>query len=371
MHVLRTRAALALSLVATASIASAQGCSSKSTSATAQDAAAEALTGEGGLTICEGDSPVLMWQDTSGNLQQPDWSCYAADGAFASPPTPLLADAGDEETVPDATPDVPEAATADATTPDATAPDAAAESGGPTDDTFTLTDFTTHFLVPGATVDIFFGNTLANGATPDLTGTTSATNAGPAGLAGFLFPPPPNDVFGYRVRSRATSPGLEAVVQLDNLPPVTGSAFAGNSITTSEFETLLAGVLGTSNTVAGTTTVVAGARDCSSHELLGATFQLVDDASGQPIPTGPGATEVHEVYFGSDDFPHPECTHTVSSPIALWGAINVPVGNTLRLEFWGRMTPSDATPTMIGSRTLELYANDIMIERAYRLTPLQ
>jgi hypothetical protein len=144
------------------------------------------------------------------------------------------------ETVLDATPHVPEAATADATTTDATAPDATAESGGPTDDTFTLTDFTTHLLVAVATVDIFFGNTLANGATPDLTGTTSSSDAGPAGLAGFLFPPPPNDVFGYRVPSRATSPGLEAVVQLDNLTPVTGSAFAGNSITTSEFETLLA-----------------------------------------------------------------------------------------------------------------------------------
>jgi hypothetical protein len=35
------------------------------------------------------------------------------------------------------------------------------------------------------------------------------------------------------------------------------------------------------------------------------------------------------------------------------------------------MTASDATPTRIGSRTLELYANDFMIERAYRLTPLQ
>jgi hypothetical protein len=367
MHVLRTRAALALSLVATASIASAQGCSSKSTSATPHDAAAEALSSEGGLTICEGDSPVLMWQDTSGNLQPPDWSCYAADGAFASPPMPLLTDASDEETVQDATPDVLEAAAV----PDASTPEASPESGGPTQDIFQLTDFTTHFLVPGATVDLFYGNTLANGAMPDLTGTTSSTDAGPTGLAGFLFPPPPNDVFGYRVRSRTTSPALQEVVQLDNLTPVSGTSFPGNSITSSEFETLVAGVLGTSSTAPGTTTVVTGARDCSSHELLGATFQLLDDASGQPIPTGPGATDVHEVYFGSDSFPHPECTHTVSSPIALWGAINVPVGNTLRLEFWGRMNASDATPTLIGSRTLELYANEIMIERAYRLTPLQ
>jgi hypothetical protein len=369
MHVLRMRAALALSLVATGSIASAQGCSSKSTSASAKDASAEAVSSEGGLTLCEGDSPVLMWQDPSGNLQPPDWSCYAADGAFASPPTPLLADGSDEEAVPDAPPDVPEASA-----PETGAPETSTEAGteaGPTTDTFQLTDFTTHFLVTGATVDLFYGNTLANGATPDLTGTTSTTDAGPGGLAGFLFPPPPGAVFGYRVKARTASPALEEVVQLDNLTPVTGGAFPGNSITTSEFQTLVAGVLGTANTAAGTATIVTGARDCASHELLGATFVLVDDATGMPVPTGNGPTDVHEIYFGTDDFPHPECTHTVSSPIALWGAINVPVGGSLHLEFWGRMTDSDPTTVKIDERNLELIANDILIERAYRLTPLQ
>jgi len=365
MHVLRTRAAIALSLVATTCIASAQGCSSKSSSVQAKDAASEAVSGEGGQTICEGDPPVLMWQDTSGNLQPPDWSCYAADGAFASPPTPFVADGSDEEAVPDAPPDAPEAGS-----PEASVPEAGTEAG-PTTDTFQLTDFTTHFLVTGATIDLFYGNTLANGATPDLTATTSSTDAGPGGLAGFLFPPPPGEVFGYRVKARTASPALQEVVQLDNLTPVPGTTFPGNSITLSAFQTLVAGVLGTANTAAGTAVVVTGARDCAAHELLGGTFQLLDDTTGQPIPTGMGPTDVHEIYFGTDNFPHPECTHTVSSPIALWGAINVPVGGTLRLEFWGRMTASDTAPVKIDSRVLELIANDIMIERAYRLTPLQ
>jgi len=362
MDALRTRATLALALMVAASIASAEGCSSKSTSGTSKDAGHDTSTGEGGVTLCQGAAPVLMWADPSGTLQPPDWSCYEDGGTWASPPTPFVTDAGDDGGT-DATPDAPADETS---TPEAGMPEASAQQ-----DIFQLTDFTTHAPAPGATVDIFFGNTLAGGASPDVTGVTSTTDAGPGGLGAFLFAPPPAPVFGYRVHSQTTTPALQEVIQLDNLTPAPGTLFPGNSITTSEYETLIAGVLGTAHTAPGTAVIVAGARDCASHELLGGVLSLIDDATGQPVPTGTGATDVQESYFGTDNFPHPECTHTVSSPIALWSAINVPVGGSLTLQFLGRMSASDSAPTLIDQRKLELYGDIIMIERPYRLTPLQ
>jgi hypothetical protein len=377
------RATLVLSLIAAGSIAAAQGCSSSS-AGNSSDAGHDSSLGEGGLTICQGDPPVLMWADPSGALQPPDWSCYQDGGVFAAPPSPPLpligGDSGDDggsDAAPgddgstDATADAVVDAVADAPATETGTPEAGMPEAGPTQDLFQLTDFTTHAPTTGATVDIFFGNTVAGATGPDYTGMTSTTEAGAGGIASFAFPPPPGTVFGYRVRSQTTPPAEQEVVELDNLTPVPGTVFPGQSITTSEYQTLLAGVIGTSHTAAGTEVLVFGARDCASHELLGAIMSLVDDATGQPIPTGTGATDVHESYFGSDNFPHPECTHTVSTPIALWAAINVPTTTPLRLQILGRMTASDAAPVLIGERKVELIPDDIMIQRAYRLTPLQ
>src|SRR5262249_18408964 len=162
---------------------------------------------------------------------------------------------------------------------------------------------------------------------------------------------------------------LHALVQLDNLSPPNGGTFQGNSITDGAFQTLVAGFLGTTQTATGTAQVVTGARDCASHELLGGMIDLVDDATGQPLPVGAGPGDLHSAYFGSDDLPHTECVHTVALPIALWAAINVPTDRKLRIRLSGRMRETDAQPVVLGERALELVPDTILIERAYRLTP--
>jgi hypothetical protein len=346
------------------------GCSSHSNQAAPQDAAVDSGGDDAGAIACAGDPPRMQWVDPSGQLQDPDWSCYEPDATFAAP---IVFD--------DAAADAPGAGDADGAPPDDAAEDGFAEAGAldaSTDaaatfqqDTFQLTDFIAHTPVPDAVVDVFFGNTLSGGASPDFTATTLSDDSMPPGYGSFFMPYPPGQVFAYRVRQRTSTPGLSTLVQFDNLTPARGTTFPGNSITTAVVQTLLAGVLGTSETVPGSATVITGARDCASHELVGGVLRLIDDATSQPVATGTGPTDVQENYFGPDDLPHAECTHTIAVPIALWGAVNVPADRALRLQLWGRMHPGDAQPVLVGERKLELYANDIVIARAYRLTPNQ
>ncbi|HEY8039454.1 MAG TPA: hypothetical protein VIF15_06655 [Polyangiaceae bacterium] len=344
--------------VVSLTVAQLPGCSTKSNNGADADGGDDATSADAATGTCAGDPPVMKWLDSSGNLQDPDWSCYDTDAAFAA--LPLLGDAGDDGS--DTGPAVDSGD--DGPTVEAGPPDSGTLEAATTQDQFQLTDFTTHIAVPGAQVDLFFGNTLANGVAPDVSATTGAGGD-------FSFPPPPGPVFGYRVAQRSSSPALQPVVQLDNVTPRPGTTFAGNSITTGSYQTLLAGVLGTTQTAPGSFVIVTGARDCAAHELLGGIVDLVDDATAQPIPTGIGPTDIHQEYFGPDNLPHLECTHTVPQPIALWAAINVPASRAVRIRLSGRMRPTDAQPVVIGERKVEAYPNYNFIERAYRLTPPQ
>jgi hypothetical protein len=367
----------------------AAGCSGDSSNGAAADAGRDTSSGDaggsgsdaGGVTsLCAGDPPVMKWLDLSGNLQDPDWSCYEADAAFAAPfvPAPLrprllLGDGGD-----DAADSADDVASGDAS---ADAIDEAVEAGQPDGgmpdaatalDTFTLTDFTSRTTQGAASVDIFFGNTVAGGVKPDESGVTAPDDASPPGFGSFLFGDPPGALFAYRVNARTSpSPALHTVIQLDNLPPPSGGVFQGNSITESAYQFLVSGFLSVSQAAPGTTQLVTAVRDCAGHDLLGGIVDLIDDATSQPLPTGNGATDLHWAYFGSDSFPRAECTHTVASPLALWSALNVPSDRKLRIRLRGRMHATDAQPVSIDERVLELVPDVIMIERAYRLTPLR
>jgi hypothetical protein len=170
----------------------------------------------------------------------------------------------------------------------------------------------------------------------------------------------------------STPKSLAAVVQYDNVIPKPPAPIEGNSITVGGQQLLLSGVLGSQAPQDGTSIIVVGARDCKGRELRGGVVTLIDGATGQPVPTGKDAGQMHASYlFGG--FPNEACTFTYSDQ-AIWAAVNAPSnmpGNThpYTVRLTGRMHDTDTTPVVLGEKPVELWPNASIIPRVYRLTP--
>jgi hypothetical protein len=114
--------------------------------------------------------------------------------------------------------------------------------------------------------------------------------------------------------------------------------------------------------------VVTGARDCQNRDVLGAQFDLIDDATGAVVPPGTGSQDIKFAYFNSDRFPDPRCTQTVAEQ-SLWIAINVPAAShAYSFRFRGRMTDADTADKVVATRKIEGVADAIVISRAGRLS---
>jgi hypothetical protein len=339
------------------------GCGSSSAGAQ-PDAGPDRVTVDSPVySNCNGNPPVMTWAINS-QPQVPDFGCYAPDAQA------LDFDAGDASDA--ATDAVDESLT-----------DGGAGEGGGADGSvpvgrFHLTDFQSSEPIPDAVVDLFNGDTVRTA--PDFTGTTGGIDAGvaDAGIPGtgeFFFPLPASSLFAYRVHARGASAGvapIEALIEFDVITPLPGQRVDGNSINQSGFNLLVAGILGAALPAAGTATIAIPARDCAGHDLAGVIVELIDDATGQPVPTGTGPTDFHTGYF-SNGVPNSNCTFT-SADQALWAAVNGPTNGTdatksYSVRLSGRMSDADASPAVFAQKKVELWGDTINVLRPYRLRP--
>ena len=320
-------------------------------------------------TPCAGPVPVMTALDPVTSAQvDPDWSCYASNdaGTFLV----LADDAGDDA----ADADAPVDAGVDALTPTDAGADAArdAEADASTSaHVFKLVDFLTHTDTAGASVDFFYGPTAAGA--PDFSGTTDAT-----GLLTYV-PRSGARLLTYRVNPR-TDPtsdqnSLRPLFWYDNAIVKPPAMVVGYSITKKETTLILSGILGSQQPDPGTATLVSGVRDCQAREVTGALVELIDDATGELVPSGKTAGVMHSSYFYKT-FPNDKCSFTTASTVdeqAIWGAVNGPVnmpghthGYTVRIR--GRRK-TDATPVVLGEKSVELWPDTVTIARAFRLSP--
>jgi hypothetical protein len=105
--------------------------------------------------------------------------------------------------------------------------------------------------------------------------------------------------------------------------------------------------------------LISYARDCSGHDVRGAQFELLDDATGAAVESGAGAGLPHQTYL-QFALPNPDCTFT-SYDQAAWVMINAPansndteVTHTYHLRVKGRMHESDPEPVSFGETQVEM-----------------
>jgi hypothetical protein len=107
--------------------------------------------------------------------------------------------------------------------------------------------------------------------------------------------------------------------------------------------------------------LISYARDCSGHDVRGAQFELIDEATGAAVESGPMPGQPHSTYV-QFALPNPQCTFT-SFDQAAWVMINAPVNATdmaktqsFRLRVKGRMHESDVEPVLFGEAEVEMVA---------------
>jgi hypothetical protein len=323
-------------------------------------------------TPCTGAVPVMTALDPVTSAQvEPDWSCYASNdaGTFL-----VLADDAGDDAADAADADVPIDAGPDSPAPADGGPDAArdAEADASTvPHVFKLEDFLSHTDTAGASVDLFYGPS-ATGA-PDFRATTDAT-----GLVTYV-PPAGARLLTYRVNPRIDPTNdqnsLRPLFWYDNVIVKPPAMVVGYSITKKGTTLILSGILGSQQPDPGTATLVSGVRDCQAREVTGALVELIDDATGELVPTGKTAGVMHSSYFYRT-FPNDKCSFTTANNVdeqAIWGAVNAPVnmpghthGYTVRIR--GRRS-TDATPVLLGEKSVELWPDTVTIARAFRLSP--
>jgi hypothetical protein len=316
---------------------------------------------------CQGDPGVMMRDNGNGGLEMADWGCYDPDAAFLDPIVTIAAldagaDADDGSTAADA--DMDSAAPVDAGE-DSAAP---VDAGGMVK--FHLVDFIARTPVGGGNVDIFYGNDIT--AAPSFSGTSAGPDGGlgGAGYGDFFFPPPPapGTLTGVHVHAAGTGPSaLHDVIWLSNVMPGAGHTYEGASITEGSIQLLAAGI--GASTKPGTMIITMGARDCQYRDVQGATVEVIDEATGQPLPPAQTPTDPRFAYFDVTNLPNTACTHTVAQP-ALFAGINVPTDKSLTVRVSGIMHPGEA-PKVLGEKHLTPVPDKILIDRPYRLNTNQ
>lgn len=208
--------------------------------------------------------------------------------------------------------------------PDAGAPDAAGVDGGPApmlgdpvDVSFKVLEFggSGSDIVVGADVDLFYKNTLLMGD-PEVKGKTD--DKGVVSLKVPFGKP-----FTYRVNPNTN---LRTFVYFDS-DSVTklGSTYELTAITKSKYDQFALAITGKTGflTAPGTGIYSARVQDCQGRHISNAVVQIVDAASGTPLPTGPGDTDLKEIHYLSDN-ELPSTGLYWTSRSSLVAAINVP-----------------------------------------------
>ncbi len=208
--------------------------------------------------------------------------------------------------------------------PDAGVPTDAGVDGGPSPMVGDLVDITFKVLefgggssdiVVGADVDLFHKNTLLMGD-PEIKGKTDDK-----GIA--VLKVPFGKPFTYRVNPNTN---LRTFVYFDSDPvtKLTGN-YELTAITKSKYDQFALAITGKTGflTAAGTGIYSARVQDCQGRHISNAVVELVDAASGAPLPTGPGDTDLKPIHYLSDN-DLPSTGRYWTSRSSLVAAINVP-----------------------------------------------
>jgi hypothetical protein len=322
-----------------------------------------------------------MWIDSNGTSLPPDWGCYRTDAGVVSYARPFVDDAGDDAAVD---------ASADAGTDATTTPDAGADAGesgedaGPDSGPVSSTDYLLHLVdfsslqAPlGATVDLFWGGSIAGAPIAQTSAVTDST-----GIITY-HPPVGQLTLSYRIHP-STDAGAydqEALYwyNLEIVPPGVDAGTAGagqlesNSISVSTAQALITAVLGSQPPQANLATVVTAARDCQNRDVTGAQLHLIDAVTGQDVTAGTSGPAAPVAFYFLNNIPDTTCTYTNNSGgKAIWAIINAPVNqpgstHTYTLQMWGRMLPTDpAGGSLISSANVELYAGGNSVARVFK-----
>lgn len=170
-------------------------------------------------------------------------------------------------------------------------------------------------IVVGANVDLFYKNTLTMGE-PEAKGVTDDK-----GLVTLEVP------FGKRFTYRVNpNMNLRTFVYFDSeyIRKLSGN-YELTAITKSKYDQFALAITGKTGflTAAGTGIYSARVTDCQDRNIQFAIVELVDAATGTPLPTGPGDTELKDVHYLSDQ-DLPSTNRYWTSRSGLIAAINVP-----------------------------------------------
>ncbi len=208
----------------------------------------------------------------------------------------------------------------------------------------TLKDFETDDPVDAATVEIFLGDTIPEGAAADQAATTDAS-----GSVNFSDPIPTCSPFTYR---SSTDPARdETIVTIDAhqvLPPVATQEGEFQSVSTATYA-IIPSLLGV--TVDDTKGAAAGtAYDCKGDPIEGAQV-IVRDADG-------GYPDSQVVRYFESDFP--VRNRTTTSADGLWVVLNVPEGRGNVVELYG-VLEAGGTPVLLATSPVDVFADSLNI----------
>ena len=283
------------------------------------DAAAPHLDAAPGIEPppCSGELPVMRARDLQTyEYLDPDWSCY------------------DE---PNAQPD-----------------------GGLTSRsvTFRMTEFP--FIVEGVTVDFFFG-----ASTLGMAAVTRVVEPD-AGAVTFDAPAMATTLCArVHARPNAGNPAFSILEthEYGLSIPIDGAPIQGATFVRDTRAITVSHVLDGVEEDPDKALLVANISDCGGRPVTGARFELIDDETSLPVPTGsePRATRASYMYFA---IPNASCTFTTNDQqTSTWVMANAPINvaggsrtATYRLRASGRMRETDSEPVVIDEWEVELFA---------------
>ena len=254
--------------------------------AVSRDAAVDARVADAASLLaadCSGDLPVMKARDVlDSNIESdPDWSCYA--GAEED----IDLDAGQD------------GATRTVTLHVAPLP---------------------QIWFAGATVDLFFG--------PSTLGTPSRTGVFDANASDLTFEVPSAiRTVSARVHAKTGAPEGLSVVETREYGVSISSTDSIEAIGLIKDSRALAIdlALGGGHEDPAKAVILASVRDCRGRPVSGAQFELIDDATNMPVPTGTAAGAVRSVYL-QFALPKPTCTFTSNEQQdSGWMMVNAPV----------------------------------------------
>ncbi len=207
-----------------------------------------------------------------------------------------------------------------------------------------LKDFETDDPVDAATVEIFLGDSIPEGAAADQSATTDTS-----GNMSFPDPIPTCSPFTYRA---STDPARdETIITIDAhqvLAPVAAQEGEFQSVSTATYA-IIPSLLGVS--VDETKGAAAGtAYDCNGDPIEGAQV-IVRDAEGNY----PDSQVVR--YFESD---FPVRDRTTTSADGLWVVLNVPEGRGNIVELYG-VLETGGNPTLLATSPVDVFADSLNI----------